>query len=128
MVSEVTRGIKVSVESYYQAEHSNPLKSEYVFAYKVNITNGGQYNVKLLRRHWFIYDSNGEKKEVEGEGVIGLQPLIPPSNSHNYVSGCRLDSEVGYMYGTYLLQRIHDGKQFYINIPRFELYAQQKLN
>ena len=84
--------------------------------------------VKLLRRHWYIFDSCGITREVEGEGVVGLQPVIEPGKSHQYVSGSHLKTEMGRMHGTYLMERMVDGKQFYVNIPEFQLVAPFKLN
>jgi ApaG protein len=37
--------------------------------------------VKLLFRKWTIFDSVGTYKIVEGEGVVGEQPIIEPGAS-----------------------------------------------
>lgn len=108
VVSEVTYDIKVSVETFYQQQYSKPLNNEFFFAYRITIYNGGLHNVKLLRRHWFIFDSNSISREVEGEGVIGQQPILHPGESHQYVSGCNLRTEMGKMHGTYLMERADD--------------------
>lgn len=128
MVSEITYNIKVSVETFYQEQYSKPLKNDYFFAYRVTIFNGSQHDVRLLRRHWFIFDSNGLNQEVEGEGVIGKKPLIAPNSSHQYISGCKLNTDMGKMHGTYLMERQSDNKQFFINIPEFKLITPAKLN
>jgi len=128
MVTAVTRGVKVTVENFYQSDYSSPLNSEYMFAYRINIINESNDAVKLLRRHWFIIDSNGETREVEGEGVVGQQPVMECNQSYEYVSGCNLKTEVGKMYGTYLMERLYDKRQFYVSIPEFKLVAPQKLN
>ncbi len=128
MISAITHNIKVSVETFYQDKHSNPLENEYFFAYRITILNGSEFTIKLLRRHWFIYDSNSIKREVEGEGVIGQQPVLGPSESYQYVSGCNLRTALGKMNGHYLMERLDDKKQFYINIPSFVLAAPMKLN
>lgn len=78
MVSKISEGVEISVETFYQADYSNPLNSEYMFAYRITIENHNNFTVKLLRRHWFIFDSNGEHREVEGEGVVGVQPVLKP--------------------------------------------------
>jgi ApaG protein len=128
LVSEITYNVKVSVETYYQEKHSNPLENEFFFAYRITILNGSGFTIKLLRRHWFIYDSNSIKREVEGEGVIGQQPVLSPGESYQYISGCNLKTALGKMKGTYLMERLEDKKQFYINIPSFNLAAPMKLN
>ena len=128
MVSAVTRGVKVSVENYYQSDSSSPLQGEYMFAYRINIINESQDAVKLLRRHWFIVDSNGQVRAIEGEGVVGQQPVLEQNARYEYVSGCNLKTEVGKMYGTYLMERLYDNRQFFVSIPEFKLIAPQKLN
>lgn len=128
MATQTTQGVKITVESFYQQDYSNPLNLEYMFAYRITIENTSPSTIKLLKRHWHIFDSNGEFKEVEGVGVVGKQPILKPNESHQYVSGCSLKSEMGKMHGDYLMQRIEDGKLFRVAIPEFELVAPLKLN
>lgn len=131
MVTEITKGVRVSVETFYQDDYSNPLESEYIFAYRVTIENASEHTIKLLGRHWFIYDScsaPGVFREVEGEGVVGQQPTLEPMQTYQYVSGCNLKSEFGRMFGNYTMQRVTDGKLFEVIIPEFELQATPKLN
>jgi len=128
MVSKVTEGVKVSVESFYQADYSNPVNGEYMFAYRVSIENNNPFPVKLLRRHWYIYDSNAAEREVEGEGVVGVQPQINPGDKYQYISGCNLRTEMGKMYGTYLMQNLLDKQDFEVNIPVFHMVVPFKMN
>lgn len=128
MVSEVTQGVKVSVETAYQPEYSSPGQMHYVFTYRISIENNSQHTVQLLRRQWYIHDANNLVREVEGEGVVGQQPVLESGESHQYVSGCNLKSGIGKMYGTYLMERIIDGKKFRVKIPEFTMIAPFKLN
>jgi ApaG protein len=128
MVTQVTDGVKVSVETVYQSEYSNPENLHFMFAYHITIENLGEHTVQLLRRHWTIYDSGGEKREIDGEGVVGLQPILAPGEKHDYVSGCNLKSEMGYMEGTYLMRREVDDSLFEARIPRFSLVAPFRMN
>lgn len=128
MVSKITEGIKVIVEQFYQPDYSNPLQQEYMFAYRVTIENNNSFPVQLLRRHWFIQDSNTEQREVEGEGVIGVQPVIAPQSQYQYISGCNLKSEIGQMFGTYLMVNVHSREQFSVKIPVFQMEAPFKRN
>ncbi len=86
------------------------------------------YTVKLLRRHWFIFDSNGEHRQVEGEGVIGEQPTLAPGDLYSYESACSLTTEIGKMHGTYLMQRKLDNGQFRVRIPEFFMIVPHRLN
>jgi ApaG protein len=61
-------------------------------------------------------------EEVEGEGVVGKQPLIKPGASHEYNSYCILETMEGSMEGTYLMER-NSGELFRVTIPKFTLRA-----
>src|SRR5437016_7847728 len=94
MTSMISEGVQVSVETFYQPDYSNPLQSEFMFAYRITIENHNSFPVKLHRRHWNIFDSNGSYREVEGEGVVGVQPVLQPAEKYQYVSGCNLRTEM----------------------------------
>ena len=116
------------VESFYQPTQSNPLISEYLFAYRIVIENRTMYPVKLLSRHWHISDSNGTHREVQGEGVVGRQPVIEPGNSYQYTSAAGLRSEIGKMHGTYIIENLFNKKKFSVIIPEFQLIVPAKMN
>lgn len=128
MISQVSEGIKVSVETYYQPDYSNPVNNEFMFAYRITIENNNNFPVRLLRRHWHISDSNANIREVEGEGVVGVQPQINPGEHYQYVSGCNLRTEIGKMHGTYLMENISTKKTFTVIIPPFSMCSPAKLN
>lgn len=128
MVTQITDGVKVSVETVFQPEYSNPASGHYMFAYKIRIENLGEYTVQLRRRHWIIYDSNGTVREVQGEGVVGEQPIIEPGEFHEYVSGCNLKTDMGSMKGSYEMCRLLDNQTLLVNIPEFQLIAPHRLN
>lgn len=128
MVTSVTKGVKVSVETEYQPEYSSPSQHHYVFTYRITINNGSTHTIKLLRRKWFIHDANTSVRTVEGEGVVGQQPVIEPGDQHQYVSGCNLKSGIGKMHGTYVMEQLVDGSRFKVNIPQFNMIYPHKLN
>lgn len=128
MITKITDGIKISVNTVFQPEYSNPGGEHFMYAYQIRIENLTDYSIQLLRRRWFIADSNGTHREVEGEGVVGQQPIIDPGESHQYVSGCNLHTEIGSMKGHYQMQRLIDGRLFLVNIPEFLLYCPYKMN
>lgn len=121
MVTAITEGIKVTVETEYQPEYSSPRQYHYVFTYRVTIENRSQHTIQLLRRRWNIYDANNVVREVEGEGVVGQQPVLEAGQSHIYVSGCNLKTGLGKMKGTYTMERVVDGKNFDVIIPEFTM-------
>ena len=128
MVTKTTKGIKISVITAFQNEYSDPINTEFVFAYKINIVNHTEHTIKLIKRKWYIYDAQGIEREVEGDGVVGEQPVIPPSDHYEYVSGCHLSTEIGKMKGYYIMEDIHSGQTFKVDIPQFILTADLKLN
>lgn len=123
MVTAITEGIKVSVQVNYQSDYSSPHQHHYVFVYRIHIENSSPATVQLLSRRWEIFDAGESKKTVEGEGVVGQQPIIEPGGNHQYVSGCNLRSGLGKMKGSYLMERVQDGKLLDIAIPEFNLIA-----
>lgn len=123
MVTAITEGIHVSIESIYQAEFSSPHQQHYVFTYKANIENHSKATVQLIRRKWEIFDAGQSFKLVEGDGVVGQQPVLEPGHSHQYVSGCNLKSGLGKMRGSYFMERLKDGKILEVIIPEFQLIA-----
>ena len=59
----------------------------------------------MKSRHWRITDARGMVNHVDGEGVVGEQPLLQPGQSHDYVSGCPLNTPSGSMEGFYTFIR-----------------------
>ncbi len=128
MTTQITSGVKISVESTYQSEYSNPDQGHFMFAYRITIENLSEHTVQLVRRHWNIFDSIGSHSQVDGDGVVGEQPILNPGDTHQYVSGCNLKSEMGFMEGYYEMIRELDQSIFHVHIPRFNLIASYRHN
>jgi ApaG protein len=120
--SATTEDIVVRVSPVYIDGQSNMIDRRFVFGYYIRIENAGSETVQLLRRKWVITDGNGNVKEVDGEGVVGKQPVIRGGYAHEYNSYCVLETFEGSMEGTYLMER-ENGKTFPVEIPRFLLRA-----
>ena len=112
--------IRVSVETQYIEQESDPDQDRYVFAYTITIVNQGTIPARLLTRHWIITDSNGMTQEVRGDGVVGEQPYLSPGEGFRYTSGTVLDTPIGSMYGSYHM-RADDGEEFDAPIKPFSL-------
>jgi ApaG protein len=117
---QVTEGIRISAMPFFLAEQSQPDAAQYVFAYHIRIENQGEAAARLRWRHWFIHDPAGGDQEVEGEGVVGEQPLLEPGEAYEYQSFCVLEGPEGHMQGHYEFARA-DGTSFRAAIPRFLL-------
>ena len=117
-----TDGVTVRVSVSYLPEQSEPERGRWFWAYHIRLENEGADSVQLLTRHWVITDGRGARHSVEGEGVVGEQPVIEPGASFDYVSGCPLATPSGAMHGNYRMVR-EDGAIFDVEIPRFSLFA-----
>jgi ApaG protein len=117
-----TGGIIVRVSVSYLPEQSEPQRGRWFWAYHIRIENEGAQTIQLLTRHWIITDGRGHRHTVEGEGVVGEQPVIAPGGSFDYVSGCPLSTPTGSMQGTYHMLS-EDGSAFDVAIPKFALVA-----
>jgi ApaG protein len=119
--------IRIQVSPNYLPEQSAPQLPRYVFTYKVSIRNEGSQSVKLLSRHWVISDAHGNIEEVQGEGVVGEQPVLAPGEAFEYTSGCPLATPFGSMRGSYRFVA-EDGQEFDAEIPEFFLVGPRTLH
>jgi Uncharacterized protein affecting Mg2+/Co2+ transport len=110
----------VQVQSVYIEAQSSPEDERYVFAYTVTIRNLGRGSVQLLGRYWLITNAHGRETEVQGEGVVGVQPHIAPGGEYQYTSGAVLETPLGTMQGHYDMIDA-EGNAFSIDIPVFRL-------
>ena len=120
--AETTRGITVRVSVSFLPEQSEPAKGRWFWAYHIRIENEGQMAAQLMTRHWEITDGRGAKSVVEGDGVVGDQPVVMPGASYDYVSGCLLTTASGHMQGSFGMVA-EDGSTFDVAIPKFLLTA-----
>ncbi|WP_445193779.1 Co2+/Mg2+ efflux protein ApaG [Sphingomonas sp. Tas61C01] len=120
--AETTDGVTVRVSVSYLSDQSEPRRGRWFWAYHIRIENERDSIVQLLTRHWVITDGRGARHSVEGEGVVGEQPVIAPGASFDYVSGCPLATPSGSMQGSYRMIG-EDGALLEIRIPPFALIA-----
>lgn len=128
MASCTTNGIQVSVKTKYHPEHSDRSAPKFTFSYRIHIHNKSRRRVQLLKRKWSIFDSFGVIREVEGDGVIGEQPMLNSGETHEYGSWCQLSADMGRMRGTYLMVDMATQERFEIKIPPFNLTADYRKN
>jgi ApaG protein len=127
MSDTTTRGVRVEVMSYYDADRSSPQESYYFFAYQVRISNVGTDTVQLISREWIITDANGDAQTVQGPGVVGEQPVLAPGEMFEYTSFCPLTTALGAMYGTYRMVTA-GGESFDAEIAPFSLAVPNAVN
>ena len=120
----ISEGIRVAVSPAFLPEHSDLEEGRYVFSYRIKLANESAERVQLLSRRWIIIDGEGNRSEVEGEGVVGQQPVIEPGQSYSYSSFCPLNTPWGTMEGWYTF-RDQTGREFQVEIGRFYLAMSQ---
>lgn len=122
----ITDGIKISVSPEFVNQEELSQGAKFVFSYRVDISNVGGDWAKLLSRYWKIIDSDGNKEEVKGAGVIGYFPELKPGQSFTYTSYCPLQTDWGTMEGHFDMVR-KDGTTFQAKIDRFYLVQPELL-
>ena len=120
-----TNGFTVQVEPRYLPQNSDPARGNYVFAYHISISNASLRTATLRRRRWVIIDAEGQKHLVEGEGVVGQQPVLEPGDSYEYTSFCPLETRWGTMEGAFTLES-SEGDRFDIEVGRFFLVGPEE--
>lgn len=118
--STTTRDVNVQVRPVFLEDQSNPDEDHFVWAYQIKIENQGEKTIQLKRRHWQITDARGQIEVVDGEGVIGEQPVLEPGASFEYTSGAPLKTSNGFMVGHYQMES-SQGEVFEVDVPAFSL-------
>lgn len=128
MVSQITRGIKISVLTSFEGTYFKNYKLQFAFSYEITIENHSKDSVQLITRHWEIFDALNEVEIVDGEGVIGKKPVLKPGEKHTYSSGCLLSSPFGAMRGYFNMINFTSTRNFRVAVPSFRLSAPVALN
>ena len=123
MIEQITKGIKISIESNFEGTFYKDECIHYAFSYEVVIENQSHEVAQLIARKWDIMEALNDNEIVIGEGVVGEQPILMPGERHTYKSGCVLKSPFGAMKGNYLMLNPSNSKQFKVTIPTFKLSA-----
>ena len=105
-----TEGIRVRAAAQFDPDESDPDRSQYVFTYRIRLSNEGDEPAQLESRHWIIVDGNGDRHEVRGPGVVGQFPDLAPGETFEYTSRCPLTTSWGTMEGSYRMRR-PDGRR-----------------
>jgi ApaG protein len=119
--SETTGNFQVTVWPEFIDSRLTEKGSIFIWAYHVCIENRSAESAQLTKRHWRIIDEKGDLEEVEGEGVVGEQPMIAPGSSYQYSSGVHLHNPSGIMSGKYFMTQPSNSNALEIKIPTFSL-------
>ncbi|MDC1514479.1 Co2+/Mg2+ efflux protein ApaG [Polaribacter sp.] len=128
METQITKGIKISVETTFKGTSLSNHTLYYAFSYAITIENKSNETVQLTDRYWEIFDSLNQIEVVAGEGVVGQSPILKPDEKYKYSSGCFLTSNMGAMRGFYSMTNQETLEQFKVMIPTFQLTNPLLLN
>ena len=92
-----TDGVVVRVAPAFIDEESSPEDHRFMWSYRIQIENRAGRTLQLKTRYWRITDCDGRVQEVNGAGVVGQQPVLPPGGSFEYASGAPLTVPSGAM-------------------------------
>ncbi|MDX1319919.1 MAG: Co2+/Mg2+ efflux protein ApaG [Oceanospirillum sp.] len=120
--------VTLKVEPRFIKHDTAEERDQYVFSYKVTITNNNATSIKLVSRSWVITDGNGKVNEVKGKGVVGQQPVIAPGESYSYTSGAIFPTPLGFMQGFYEMQDIEFDCPLQVDIPAFRMAKEDVLH
>jgi len=119
------KGLHVSVDSIqYDPQAQAPPDRPYAFRYTITIENLSPETVKIFGRKWIIRDKSGRVEVVEGDGVVGKTPELPPGEKFTYES-----------YHLILTESIAEGAYFgltdqkkpiFTRIPKFEMHPPEE--
>lgn len=127
MYSKTTNCVAITVKPSPLEEQTSPAEGVFAFSYTISIENLGEETLQLLKRHWFIFSGGHFFNEVEGDGVVGMQPILEKGDKFEYTSGAVIEDPWGAMHGTYTM-RTSSGKFLTVEIPQFELIHPGQLN
>ena len=118
----ISNSFKIEIKTEFDFEQSNPMQFQYLFRYKILITNTGKSSAQLISRKWNIKDGKGLIKYVEGPGVVGETPKFLPGESFEYESFCPLPTMEGEMWGHFNMIDEKD-EPFKIDTPIFRFHV-----
>jgi len=128
MIQQVTKGIRISVETRYEGSLLKNSTPNHAFRYLITIENQSKDIVQLIKRHWKIMESTKPTQIVNGPGVVGKKPIMKAGQMVQYESGCILNSPTGAMKGFYTMINHSSAKEFEVEVPVFQLDAPFSLN
>ncbi|NMP15824.1 MULTISPECIES: Co2+/Mg2+ efflux protein ApaG [unclassified Thalassotalea] len=119
--------VKVTTSVDFIEEQSDSYQNRFVFSYTITIENNSDKTLQLISRSWLITDANGHKVTVEGDGVVGQQPILNSGQRYRYSSGSIIKTPIGAMEGFYTMRDL-DKNQYRVDIPVFGLAVPNMLN
>lgn len=114
-------GLRVSVDRVvYSPSPPGAAGEPHRFAYFISIHNDSEESVSIRGRKWVVTNDQGQTVVVEGDGVVGQFPTIPPGGHFSYNSFHLLGTRRGRAEGSYF-GLDGQGRRVMTRIPPFDL-------
>jgi ApaG protein len=111
-------GLRVTVD---RVEYSPGLEGQpHRFVYFISIHNDSEETVRIRGRKWVVTNDRGQTVVVEGDGVVGQFPTLPPGGNFSYNSFHLLGTRRGRAEGSYFGLDSR-GRRIMTRIPPFDL-------
>ena len=113
-------GLRVTIDKVVHHRDAHfPAETPHGFIYFLTIANLSTTTVRLVGRKWIIRSGDGSVEVIEGDGIVGQSPIIPPGESFSYnsyhLTGQPVTAE-GAFHGT-----AEDGRRIFVRIPAFTM-------
>ena len=90
------------------------------FVYFITISNDSDVSVTIVGRKWVVTHDDGEVRVLEGNGVVGKTPTIPPGGKFTYNSQHLIRTQTAVAEGAYL-GIDQNGRRVLTRIPKFRM-------
>ncbi len=108
----------------YQPDVATPADRSHCFVYFISIHNETSLPITIKARKWVVTNDAGEVTAVEGDGVVGEHPTIPPGEKFSYNSFHLLNTRSATAEGSYIgIDSL--GRKVLTRIPRFKMMVPQ---
>jgi ApaG protein len=119
-------GLGVTVDRVvYNPKAETPPDRPHCFNYFITIHNGTDQPVTIKARKWVVTNERGEVMALEGQGVVGQMPTIPPGETFSYNSFHLLNTNSAVAEGSYLGLDAK-GRRVLTRIPKFRMEVPAK--
>ncbi|MBN8246493.1 MAG: ApaG domain [Verrucomicrobia bacterium] len=97
-------GLSVSLDRlvYHRLPPEKSHGRPHAFVYFLTIRNGSDTTVTIRGRKWVVTHEDGGQVVVEGDGVVGQHPVIPPGRSFSYNSFHTISGQAACAEGAFL--------------------------
>ncbi len=113
-------GLQVKIDDVvYMPNLDAPPDKPHPFVYFISIFNNSSIALTLKARKWVVIEKGGETTVVEGDGIVGQQPLIGPGEHFSYNS-YHVVGRSAAVAGAFFAET-DEGEWVFARIPEFSL-------